>query len=73
VESFFQKIKLPDHASKFTSWEDLFTSKTRAMRNKGIKKAKERRLILLWVERYRQGVDPGTTKFLLYSNTLRAI
>ena len=29
VESFFQKIKLTDHASKFSSWEELFTTKTR--------------------------------------------
>lgn len=36
------------------------------MRAKGIKKSKERRLILSWVEKYRQGVDPGTSKYLLY-------
>lgn len=66
VESFFQKIKLTDHASKFSSWEELFTTKTRAMRAKGIKKSKDRRLILSWVEKYRQGVDPGTSKYLLY-------
>jgi hypothetical protein len=32
VESFFEKIKLKDHASKFSSWEELFTTKTRVRR-----------------------------------------
>jgi hypothetical protein len=50
-----------EHKDKFATWEDLFTFKSRTLRLKEIP-VKQRRHILKWVERYRQGDTPGVDK-----------
>ncbi|KAI9347058.1 IGR protein motif-domain-containing protein [Pilaira anomala] len=60
VPSFMKAIgrKCEDVAGKFESWEQLFTTKSRAMKaDMGIN-TKQRKYILSWVERYRNGIEP---------------
>jgi hypothetical protein len=63
VETFLEKIGkgCAEHKDKFSSWEDLFTFKSRTLRLKEIP-TKQRKWILKWVERYRQGDTPGIDK-----------
>lgn len=46
-------------ASKFTSWEHFFSTKREGMIKLGIRSCKARKFLLNWMEKYRQGVDPG--------------
>ncbi|KAG0345086.1 hypothetical protein BG004_003968 [Podila humilis] len=45
-------------ADKFKSWDHLFTASTAEMRGDMALSVKQRRWILSWIEKYRQGVDP---------------
>eukprot|EP01102_Stenamoeba_stenopodia_P003707 TRINITY_DN13863_c0_g1_i1.p1 TRINITY_DN13863_c0_g1~~TRINITY_DN13863_c0_g1_i1.p1 ORF type:complete len:213 (-),score=49.77 TRINITY_DN13863_c0_g1_i1:62-700(-) len=56
VETFLERIKknCVEHKDKFASWEELMTMKGRQMKEKGIS-IKQRKWILRWVERYKQG------------------
>ncbi|KAG0342881.1 hypothetical protein BG000_000046 [Podila horticola] len=45
-------------ADKFKSWEHLFTASTAEMKGDMALSVKQRRWILSWIEKYRQGVDP---------------
>lgn len=62
VESFLEKIgkNCIEHKDKFEAWEDLFTMKTEIMKLKEIPII-QRKWILKWVEKYRQGETPGIT------------
>lgn len=46
--------------SKFKSWEHFFSCKREEMKALGIKSCQVRKYLLGWMEKYRQGVDPGT-------------
>ncbi|KAG1049893.1 hypothetical protein G6F46_009543 [Rhizopus delemar] len=60
VESFLKSIgrNCEDFASKFESWEQLFTTNSRVMKNDMGIDTKARKYILSWTERYRKGVQP---------------
>lgn len=62
VESFLEKIgkNCVEYKDKFECWEDLFTMKTEIMRLKEIPLI-QRKWILKWVQKYRQGETPGVT------------
>ncbi|KAF9584311.1 hypothetical protein BGW38_006906 [Lunasporangiospora selenospora] len=45
-------------AEKFKSWDHLFTASTQEMKSGLGLSVKQRRWILNWREKYRQGVDP---------------
>ncbi|KAF8970011.1 hypothetical protein BGZ46_010595 [Entomortierella lignicola] len=45
-------------ADKFKSWEHLFTATTAEMKSEMSLSVKQRRWILGWREKYRQGVEP---------------
>ncbi|KAF9428608.1 hypothetical protein BGZ94_001772 [Podila epigama] len=45
-------------ADKFKSWDHLFTATAAEMRGEMALTVKQRRWILNWIEKYRQGVDP---------------
>lgn len=51
--------------SKFKSWEHFFSTKREGMVKLGIRSCKVRKYLLNWMEKYRQGVDPGLLPFLL--------
>ena len=57
VATFLKLIgrELPQHASKFPTWESLFLNKSLTLRNSGIEPARARRYLLWWRERYRRG------------------
>eukprot|EP01080_Neovahlkampfia_damariscottae_P005028 gene5028-8625_t len=59
VESFLEKIgkSCVDHLEHFQSWEDLFTMKSKTMKYKEIP-VKQRKWILHWVQKYRNGETP---------------
>ncbi|EFC48938.1 predicted protein [Naegleria gruberi] len=67
VESFLKNIGkgCEEHVDKFTSWEDLFTSKSLKLKVKEIPVA-QRRWILKWLERYRKGEVPGYPQTYLH-------
>jgi hypothetical protein len=69
VEKFMRRIGrgCEDHISSFDSWDALFTSDSRKLKGFGIKPP-QRKWILKWVERYRQGVDPMTHQNNIYYN-----
>lgn len=46
-----------EYIDKFDTWDKLFTSKSRALKEMGIP-LRPRKWILHWTERYRQGDDP---------------
>ncbi|KAL9620786.1 MAG: hypothetical protein Q9160_004686 [Pyrenula sp. 1 TL-2023] len=56
-ETFLSLIgrDLKKHASKFKSWEHLFTINTAQMQHLGIAKAKERRYLHRWIDKFRRG------------------
>ncbi|KAI8882376.1 hypothetical protein K501DRAFT_251633, partial [Backusella circina FSU 941] len=60
VESFFKIIgrECGDLASKFESWDQLFTTSTRVMKTDMGIPTKQRKYILGWLEKYRQGAQP---------------
>jgi len=62
VETFLKNIKKDcvDHATKFQSWEELMTLKTAELKKREIP-TKQRKWILRWVEKYKQGVPPRYT------------
>lgn len=47
---------------KIKSWEDLFTWRREKLKEVGVP-VKQRRWILRWVSKYRQGVEPYSLKF----------
>ncbi|KAI7861628.1 IGR protein motif-domain-containing protein [Spinellus fusiger] len=57
VEGFMKSIgrSCPEVAGKFESWDQLFTCSSRTMKNSLGISVKQRRYILSWRERYRQG------------------
>ncbi|KAI8080728.1 IGR protein motif-domain-containing protein [Gilbertella persicaria] len=60
VESFMKAIgrNCEEVAGKFESWEQLFTTNSRIMKNDMGISTKQRKYILSWSERYRKGVEP---------------
>eukprot|EP01090_Pellita_catalonica_P018299 TRINITY_DN5855_c0_g1_i1.p1 TRINITY_DN5855_c0_g1~~TRINITY_DN5855_c0_g1_i1.p1 ORF type:complete len:300 (+),score=47.74 TRINITY_DN5855_c0_g1_i1:52-951(+) len=74
IESFLTKIgkECVQHVKKFPSWEALFTYKTLKLKKIGIRNCKQRKWILNWVEKYRQGVEPGSQKNFHYFDRQRA-
>lgn len=51
---------LKQHASKFPTWESLFTLSSAQLRALGIENARDRRYLLRWRQRYAQGrLGPG--------------
>lgn len=58
VETFLTKIgrNSIEHAKHFESWNDLFTKTGQQLKESGID-TRERRYILNWCERYRQGFE----------------
>ncbi|KAI8064900.1 IGR protein motif-domain-containing protein [Thamnidium elegans] len=60
VPSFMKAIGrgCDDVASKFETWEQLFTTKSRAMKTDMGINTKQRKYILSWIERYRNGIAP---------------
>lgn len=59
VEKFLKTIGrgCEDHVDKFKSWDSLFLTKSRGLKAMGIP-TRQRKWILNWTERYRQGYDP---------------
>ena len=59
VEKFLKTIGrgCGEYVDKFETWEKLFTTKSRALKDMGIP-LRPRKWILHWTERYRQGDDP---------------
>ncbi len=66
VETFLEKISnkkkegrdCTEFKDKFKSWDELFTLKSQSLKRMEIP-VKQRRWILNWVEKYRQGMTPG--------------
>ncbi|KAI1292419.1 hypothetical protein EDD11_008774 [Mortierella claussenii] len=58
--AFLNKIgrSLTSVADKFKSWEHLFTATTSEMKSDMALSVKQRRWILNWREKYRQGMEP---------------
>lgn len=56
------------YVDKFESWEQLFQTRSRKLKAMGMQKGQERKKLLNWLEKYRQGVDPHTCKNNLYYN-----
>ncbi|KAL7752733.1 hypothetical protein RI367_001735 [Sorochytrium milnesiophthora] len=63
VASFLAQIgrKSGDLADKFKSWEHLFTARSRELRELGLT-PQQRKYVLFWTEKYRQGVQPRHVK-----------
>lgn len=63
VETFLEKIgkECGEHKDKIKTWEELFTLKSLALKKLEIP-IKQRRWILRWTEKYRQGITPGYEK-----------
>ncbi len=62
VDTFLKLIGrgLSRHASKFPSWEALFTMTSPQLKELGIEPPRARRYLLQWMQRYRKGVvGPG--------------
>jgi hypothetical protein len=62
VETFLTLIGrgLKQHASKFPSWESLFTLTSDQLRELGVEPARTRRYLLRWREKFRNGqFGPG--------------
>ncbi|KAI8388518.1 IGR protein motif-domain-containing protein [Radiomyces spectabilis] len=59
AESFLKSIGrgCDEYASKFESWEQLFTTDSRTMKNDMGISTKQRKYLLAWLEQYRQGRD----------------
>ncbi|KAM3509727.1 hypothetical protein MY10362_000401 [Beauveria mimosiformis] len=62
AETFLKLIGrgLSKHASKFPSWEALFTMTSTQLKELGVEPPRTRRYLLQWMQRYRKGVvGPG--------------
>ncbi len=46
---------MKQHTAKFPSWEALFTLTSRQLRELGVEPPRDRRYLLRWLERFRQG------------------
>ncbi|RMZ80728.1 hypothetical protein DV738_g2592, partial [Chaetothyriales sp. CBS 135597] len=57
VPTFLRLIgrSLSSHADKITSWNDLFTSSSQQLKNRGLEPARTRRYLLRWREKFRNG------------------
>jgi hypothetical protein len=57
VSTFLKLIgrSLKEHASKFESWEDLFTSSPKQLKSRGLEPARSRKYLLRWREKFRRG------------------
>lgn len=57
VKTFLQLIgrNLSQHAAKFPSWDALFTFRSQQLRDLGISVARDRRYLLRWTEKFRNG------------------
>lgn len=66
VETFLQAIgkECDQYVNRFSTWEDLFTTKGLVMKMKEIP-IKQRRWILHWVEKYRKGETPNLKRSLV--------
>ncbi|CAO3683517.1 unnamed protein product [Rhizopus microsporus] len=60
VQTFLKTIgrNCESFADKFETWEQLFTTPSRVMKNDMGIDTKSRKYILSWIERYRKGVQP---------------
>jgi hypothetical protein len=61
-----------EYKDKFESWEKLFSLKSKEMRGLGIP-AKQRKWILNWTEKYRQGIEPYAIRFKSRSVKYKAL
>jgi len=63
-EIFLYKIgkNCYEYKDKFESWDKVFTLNSKQMKKLGIP-TKQRRWILRWTEKYRQGVEPYSIRF----------
>lgn len=59
VATFLDRLKrdLSKYATKFPTWNSLFEADGPAMKRMGIP-VRDRRWLLLWQEKFRQGVEP---------------
>ncbi|KAK0652211.1 IGR protein motif-domain-containing protein [Cercophora newfieldiana] len=57
VETFLTLIgrNLKQHASKFPTWESLFTLKSEQLKELGVEPARPRRYLMYWRQRFRAG------------------
>jgi len=56
------------HISKFETWEKLFSTRGRGLKELGIP-LRDRKYMLNWIEKYRQGWEPRYVRF--HSRTTR--
>ncbi|KAF3942064.1 hypothetical protein ABW19_dt0202696 [Dactylella cylindrospora] len=64
VTTFLTKIgrNMIQHESKFTDWNHFMASTPQQLREMGIEPARDRRYLIDWRERYRNGVAPTEYK-----------
>ncbi|KAK6350853.1 hypothetical protein TWF718_004035 [Orbilia javanica] len=64
VKTFLTKIgrNMIQHESKFTDWKQLMGTSTQQLRDMGIEPARDRRYLIDWRERYRNGIEPTEYK-----------
>ncbi|KAK6507090.1 hypothetical protein TWF481_005539 [Arthrobotrys musiformis] len=64
VKTFLTKIgrNMIQHESKFTDWKQLMGTTTQQLRDMGIEPARDRRYLIDWRERYRNGIEPTEYK-----------
>ncbi|KAF3172097.1 hypothetical protein TWF788_009540 [Orbilia oligospora] len=64
VKTFLTKIgrNMIQHESKFTDWKQLMGTTTQQLRVMGIEPARDRRYLIDWRERYRNGIEPTEYK-----------
>ncbi|KAK1760442.1 IGR protein motif-domain-containing protein [Echria macrotheca] len=74
VETFLTLIGrgLKQHASKFPTWDALFTLKSEQLRELGIEPPRTRRYLLRWRQRFREGrFGPGGDLKYVYNGIAR--
>ncbi|KAF3906438.1 hypothetical protein ABW20_dc0105616 [Dactylellina cionopaga] len=64
VNTFLAKIgrKMIQHETKFTDWDHFMTRTPEQLREMGIEPARDRRYLIDWRERYRNGIEPTEFK-----------
>ncbi|KAK6340811.1 hypothetical protein TWF696_009129 [Orbilia brochopaga] len=64
VSTFLTKIgrNMIQHESKFADWQQLMATTPQQLREMGIEPARDRRYLIDWRERYRNGIAPTEYK-----------
>ncbi|EPS42711.1 hypothetical protein H072_3300 [Dactylellina haptotyla CBS 200.50] len=64
VNTFLTKIgrNMIQHESKFTDWDHFMGTTPQQLRDMGIEPARDRRYLIDWRERYRNGIEPTEYK-----------